>query len=395
MTELKIKLRYLKVEKSRHGKTRYYVRVPGRLKVRLLVEGADDTNFMTAYTAALNGEQWRPAVVAPKSPETVVKPVPGSFRALCVDYFAFLQKDPQIAPRTKYTRRRHLEEVCREPTKIGASYVMGDVPANRFGVAHVQAVLDRKIATPEAMNDRHKALSVLFKWAIARRRLSDNPAAIVPRTNTHSEGFTPWTKDDVAKFTRTHPIGTKAHLAMALLLYTGQRRADVVTFGRQMIEDGKLHFVQNKNHARMHKKMAIPIIPALQEVLDHVPRGQLTFLLTEFGKPFTAAGFGNWFRDRCNMAGLTGLSAHGLRKALQDMGANAGLSDRELMAIAGHESAKETSRYTKKRDRDLLAESGMAKLSAAHFENRIGPPKIGVPESGPIRIKKANEIKGA
>jgi hypothetical protein len=26
----------------------------------------------------------------------------------------------------------------------------------------------------------------------------------------------------------------------------------------------------------------------------------MTFLETEYGKPFTAAGFGNWFRDRCD-----------------------------------------------------------------------------------------------
>jgi hypothetical protein len=38
------------------------------------------------------------------------------------------------------------------------------------------------------------------------------------------------------------------------------------------------------------------------------------------------------------------LSAHGLRKALQVIGSERDLTDRELMAIAGHESQKETSR---------------------------------------------------
>lgn len=37
--------------------------------------------------------------------------------------------------------------------------------------------------------------------------------------------------------------------------------------------------------------------------------------VTTHGKPFTAAGFGNWFRDRCNEAELTHCSAHGVRKA--------------------------------------------------------------------------------
>jgi integrase len=121
--------------------------------------------------------------------------------------------------------------------------------------------------------------------------------------------------------------------------------------------------------------MKLPIVPALQEVLDLVPRDRLTFLVTTQGKPFTAAGFGNWFRDRCDEAGLKGLSAHGLRKALQTIGAEVDLSDRELMAIAGRESTRMTSTYTMKRDRDLLAASGMAKLSEAHFGNKGVQPE--------------------
>jgi hypothetical protein len=43
-------------------------------------------------------------------------------------------------------------------------------------------------------------------------------------------------------------------------------------------------------------------------------RGDLTFLVNEWGRPFTDAGFGNWFRDRCIETGVPG-RAHGLRKA--------------------------------------------------------------------------------
>ncbi len=42
----------------------------------------------------------------------------------------------------------------------------------------------------------------------------------------------------------------------------------------------------------------------------------MQFIVTEFGKPFTPVGFGNWFRDRVTEAGLREfkLSAHGLPK---------------------------------------------------------------------------------
>ena len=61
-------------------------------------------------------------------------------------------------------------------------------------------------------------------------------------------------------------------------------------------------------------------------------RAHLTFLITERGAPFTSAGFGNWFRDRCNLAGLPQCSAHGLRKAHVVRRANSGASAEQLMA---------------------------------------------------------------
>ena len=61
--------------------------------------------------------------------------------------------------------------------------------------------------------------------------------------------------------------------------------------------------------------LELPILPALQSVIDATAHGQLAFLTTEYGKPFTSNGFGNWFRNRCDEAGLPNCSAHGLRKA--------------------------------------------------------------------------------
>jgi hypothetical protein len=42
---------------------------------------------------------------------------------------------------------------------------------------------------------------------------------------------------------------------------------------------------------------------------------RLTFLVNEFGRPSTDAGFGNKFRDWCDQANSPQCSAHGLRKA--------------------------------------------------------------------------------
>jgi len=77
----------------------------------------------------------------------------------------------------------------------------------------------------------------------------------------------------------------------------------------------------------------VPVHEALASILAGAATN-LTFLLTDQGKPYTAAGFGNWFRDQCQAAGLRGCSAHGLRKAAARRLAEAGCSTHEIAAIS-------------------------------------------------------------
>ena len=62
-------------------------------------------------------------------------------------------------------------------------------------------------------------------------------------------------------------------------------------------------------------------MPVLREAIDAMPAGDnLTFLVTAQGKPFSAAAFGNWFREICNEASLPKrCTSHGLRR-LQQLG---------------------------------------------------------------------------
>jgi hypothetical protein len=46
-----------------------------------------------------------------------------------------------------------------------------------------------------------------------------------------SQGFHTCTIEEVRRYEVRHPVGTKARLALALLLVTGQRRSDVLRFG--------------------------------------------------------------------------------------------------------------------------------------------------------------------
>jgi integrase len=175
-------------------------------------------------------------------------------------------------------------------------------------------------------------------------------------------GYKTWSDADIERFEAKHPIGTKARLAFALLLYTGQRRGDVVKMGPQHIYKGVLTIDQGKTEGGEESHLEIPVHPKLREAIDATPSGHLNFLMTSFGKPYIAAGFGNWFREHCDEAGCPGLSAHGLRKAAARRLAEIGCSAHEIAAITGHATLAEVQRYTRAADRKRLAKSAMAKL---------------------------------
>src|SRR5262245_21143600 len=198
-----------------------------------------------------------------------------------------------------------------------------------------------------------------FAVEIGIRR--DNPTLGVKRIKIKTEGYRTWSEEDIAAFETTHPIGTRARLALALLLCTAQRRSDVVRIGRQHVRGGMIHVRQCKTGTML----AIPVHLELQRVLDATPSDHLTFLTTAAGKPFSPAGFTNWFRQMCNEAGLPkGISAHGLRKAACRRLAEAGCSANEIAAISGHVTLREIERYTKAADQARMARAAMDRLLA-------------------------------
>jgi integrase len=101
----------------------------------------------------------------------------------------------------------------------------------------------------------------------------------------------------------------------------------------------------------------LPIPPALQRIIEASPTGDLAFLVTEYGRPFSAAGFGIRFREWCNEAGLPECSAHGLRKFAATSLAEAGASAHQLMSWFGWRSLKEAETYTRAANQKKLAAS--------------------------------------
>ena len=367
-----VKYRYIYVDVDRHGNSRvYFWRGKGHRKLRIR-QRPNTPEFHAAYQAALADVEVGKPDSAPEQSK------PQTYRWLCEQFFASTEFK-QLDITTQRTRRLILQHTWDEPIAPGSSENFAEFPIKRLSSKAVRVLRDRKAQFPAAANMRLKALRRVFKWALDNEigDLTTNPTREVSYLKHVSSGYHTWTVEEVEQYEQRHPLGTKARLALALLLYTGARRSDVVLLGRQHVRAGWLKFTAQKNRNRNPIVVEVPILSVLQSTIDATKTGELTFLVTEYGRPFTVAGFGGWFRERCDEAGLTHCSAHGLRKAGATIAAENGASPHQLMAIFGWLTLKEAERYTQAARRKKMARLGMGFLIRQETNNEQNFPTSG------------------
>ena len=141
-------------------------------------------------------------------------------------------------------------------------------------------------------------------------------------------------------------------------------------------------FTPQKTSTTSGKVLTIPLLKQLREVLDASSRGVKTFLETGQRKPFTANGFGNWFRDRCNEAGPDQCTSHALRKAGAVIAAENGATIPQMMAISGGKRPSLPRTIRRRRTRKSSLGNAMHLLIAQKRVSHSGSiPKGGTTDS--------------
>jgi integrase len=254
----------------------------------------------------------------------------------------------------------------------------GHMPLASLPKEFVVALLDTM--PPHAALNWLKTFRHFFRWCLDRKLVRNDPTFGIKLKTPKSDGHHTWTEDEIAAFEVRHPIGSKARLALALGLYTAQRRGDAVCIGRQHIRDGVLTIRQQKTGTTL----AIPVHPELAAIIDATPIGHLTLLTTKSGKSYGANDFTDQFRSWCDTAGLpTRCVFHGLRKAALTRLADAGCTAHEIAAISGHKTLSEVERYTKATNQARLARSAMERIG-----NRSVKPEPGRVSKSLVRLEK-------
>lgn len=334
-------------------------RTKGPKRVRFRKGGVDlyltgvpwSDEFMKQYADAMQGVIRRLENIGAERTK------PGSIDEVIVRYYRS-GEFATLKSSTKTVRRNIIENFRKEH---------GNKPVKLLQRAHVKAMIAAKAKTPSAANNLLKVIRKLLAFAVDDEMIASNVAATVKKLKVHGDGIHTWSEAEIVQFHRRHPVGTKPRLAMDLMLFTGQRRSDVVKAGRQHVDNGMISVTQEKTDERLW----VPMHPDLVKSIAAGPAGNMTFLVTAYGRPFTAAGFGNWFREQCNLAALPQCSAHGLRKAAATRLANAGCSTDQIKAITGHRSLSEVQRYTKAADQKRLARQAVDMQLRAEREQEL------------------------
>lgn len=352
---MKTDLPFLSRETDRHGNECVYVRRHGkRIRIRAQ-EGTPD--FAAAYTAAL-------ALLEPhRDARAILSPhVKGTLGWLGARYFES-REFARLAKASQRARRNCLEECFRDPLSDKEREQMGNCPLEFVSAQKIRRLIDAKATQPGAAANRRKHLSALCGWGVDHDYLPHNPARDVRSRKTATNGFYTWTMADVEQFRERWPVGTKPMLALALLLFTGARRQDMVEFGKQHVRDGWLRYVPKKLLYKRRDMSQKPWLPILAQIVEASPCGALTYLETSHGKAFTPAGFGNWFREQCDAAGLPMCTAHGLKKAGATIAAENGATVHQLMAIFDWTTISQAEVYTRRAERKRLAGEAMGLIS--------------------------------
>lgn len=345
------KLPHVKTFKDRHGRVRHYLRRKGFAAAALPGE-IGSPEFMAAYDAALA----RPS--PPARQIGVERTVQGTFGALIAAYYLTDRFANLNKTRTQPVYRREMERL-RE--------MVGDAPVRDFRPTDIQELLDELAGKPGAAYNRRRYFSILFDFALEKEWIESNPMHRLKKVKKATKGHDTWSEADITAFCQRWPSGTRERLALALLLYTAQRRRDVVRMGRQQISNGILHIRQSKSERfnQAPTELFIPVHPDLQREIDQAPLG-MTFLLNEWGAPFKENTFTTWFGRARAAAGLpAGLTPHGLRKAAMVRLAEAGCSASEIMAISGHKTMADVEMYVRAASKKKLALAAINRITAA------------------------------
>jgi len=276
---------------------------------------------------------------------------PGSFAALIRAYVS----SPEwqiLRPRTHEVYQISLDRIQER---------WGDLPVQGTTARDIYRLRDEFSATPVAANHLVSVLRGLLTWGIPRGYCERNAASDVLAIGILDQEITrPWPESAWKIVVAEGP----EHLRRAAILgrACGQRRSDLVKFGRRHRRDDGLEIKIGKLRDKRH------FIPLRQSEIVEIDSWSCSdtgpWIVSPRGKAMSgdhlAASLGRFVADHDELRAQEGLTPHGWRAmAVCDRRID-GLTHQEIAAQLGM-SLPMVMRYSKHIDQELLARRGNAR----------------------------------
>jgi integrase len=236
----------------------------------------------------------------------------------------------------------------------------GPFPIKDIKRKHVKIYRDSISKKRGAANQAVRVMMAVCAWAIDADLIEVNPAANI-RSLKGGERL-PWPDALIERFFIEAP--KELAWAVAMGLWTGQRKGDCLKARWKDIEGGGIHFTQEKTG----KQVWIPILPDLEAVLASINKRSLIILTSTKGRVWSKPGFDAAFSKCMKKMGVTGYVFHGLRKNAAKNLAEAGCTTEEIKAWTGH-SDEMAGYYARGADQKRLATSALSKLIRKNDES--------------------------
>jgi integrase len=255
------------------------------------------------------------------------------------------QKDKKFTQRANSTQLTYLIYLRVIEEHLGMAAV------NLVERRDIQALMDRMADRPSAANMVLLIIRNLYRHAIQRQWVEEDPSKHVEMMEQAEEEHEPWPEPLLEAALQDEAV----QLPVALLYYTAQRIGDVCKMRWSDIRDGYLYVKQEKTG----KELDIRLHRDLAAILDRTPRSALTILHDKLGRPRKSQTLRLHLKAFAETHGEK-IVPHGLRKNAVIALLEVGCSMAETSSISG-QSLQVVERYARRRNTRRLGSAAVLK----------------------------------
>jgi site-specific recombinase XerD len=211
------------------------------------------------------------------------------------------------------------------------------------------AMTDERTWTPATVNRYRAAMSKAFKIGIQNRKVSSNPARLVPQRKEPPGKIRFLTNDEEKRLRAALKDRPFCIPQLDVALHTGMRKSEQfsVTWDQVDVAQKYIHLNVTKNGSDRYVSLNSEVLRALKELKEthaslNLPADS-TLFLSHQKKPMSDPR--EWFSEACDEAKVQGVTWHTLRHTFASRLVMAGVDLKTVQELMGHKTIAMTARY--------------------------------------------------